>query len=260
MKGRMIGILVLFVWGLIKMPLESSMSLERERQRLGGFKLTASLREQAGQAGFVAVLGGLRAVVADLLWIQAHMAWEKTEYGRMKVYFDICTALQPRRENYWDIAAWHMAWNAAAYVQLHDETITDEHQREREIRKYWKVGEDYLMHGIQNNPDSWLLYERLGGFYRDKLKDNCQAAWAYGEAAKRPGHLTFVRRFHAMYLAECPGHEREGYEKLLVLYQESEREWLPGLLASIRKAEEKLGIPKEQRLDIPPQKQLPPHK
>jgi hypothetical protein len=152
-----------------------------------------------------------------------------------------------------------MAWNAAAHVQLHDKTICDEFQREREIRKYWKLGEDYLMHGIENNPDSWLLYERLGGFYRDKVKDPCKAAWAYGEAAKRPGHLEFVRRFHAMYLSECPGHEQEGYEKLLKLYKEGEKEWLPGLLTSIRKVEEKLGIPKEQRLYIPPQPRLPPH-
>lgn len=256
MKGRILAIVVLLVWGLIKMPLETNISKEREEKRLGGFKLTAGLREQAGQAGFVAVLGGLRAMVADLTWIKAHIAWEKTEYGRMKVLFDVCTALQPRRENYWDIAGWHMAWNAAANVQLHDKTIKDEFEREREIRRYWKLGEQYLRDGIKNNPDSWLLYERLGGFYRDKLNDKCQAAWAYGEAAKRPGRLDFVRRFHAMYLAECPGHEREGYEKLLALFKESEREWLPGLLTSIRKVEEKLGIPKEQRLYIPPQPRL----
>lgn len=258
MKGRILGIAVLAGWGIAKDPIETGMEQARDAERLGGYKLTASLRQQAGQAGFVAVLGGLRAAVADLLWIRAHSAWQDVEYGRMKLYFDVCTSLQPRRENYWDMAAWHMAWNGAAYVQDRDTSIKDAHEREREIRRYWKLGEDFLLQGIENNPDSWLLWERLGGFYRDKLKDPCKAAHAYAEAAKRPGHLSFVRRFAAIYLADCPGHEKEAYDKLLALYKEGEKEWLPTLLQKLQQMERKLGIPIEQRVYIPESDRLPP--
>ena len=259
MKGRILGIAVLLVWGFIKVPIETHMAAVRQEEHLGKFKLTASLREQAGQAGFLAVLGGLRAAVADMVWIRAHIAWQDAQYGRMKLFFDLCTSLQPTRENYWDIAAWHMAWNGAVQVER-DPAITDPVRREREIRKYWKLGEDYLLHGIENNPNSWLLWERLGGLYRDKYRDNCKAAHAYDEASKRPGALTYTRRFAAVFLADCPGHEREAYEKILALYNEGEREWLPTMLSKLRELEVKLGIPIDQRVYIPPDDRLPPKK
>ena len=63
--------------------------------------------------GFLAALSGFRAVVADLLWIQAHTAWENTDWGRMKLLFDTVTTLQPRAIVFWEGAAWHMAWNAS---------------------------------------------------------------------------------------------------------------------------------------------------
>jgi hypothetical protein len=248
MIGRIAGLLVLLVWGLIKSPIETHMATEHQRQQFGGYKLSASLRQQAGQAGFVAVLGGLRSAVADIMWLRAFTAWQDAQYGRMKLYFDICTSLQPHREEFWDVAAWHMAWNAATYVEDRDPNITDPLEREREKRKYWKIGEDYLLQGVENNPNSWMLYERLGGFYRDKLKDPCKAAAAYAEAAKRPGHLAFVPRFAAMFLADCPGHEQEAYDQLLHLWNKGKEERLPGLVDALLRMEEKLEIPNERRI------------
>ena len=43
--------------------------------------LNLDLREQVGQLGFVAALSGFRSVVADFLFIQAHVAWERTEWS-----------------------------------------------------------------------------------------------------------------------------------------------------------------------------------
>jgi hypothetical protein len=261
MKGRVLGIGVLIAWGFLKIPLESNHAAKMQAERLAGFRPTTSLRQQAGQAGFVAALGGMRAAVADLLWIRAHSAWQDVQYGRMKLLFDVCTALQPRRELFWDVSAWHMAWNGSAYVQNERATeetgpITREQRLER-MTEFYKIGEDYLLRGIQNMPDSWVLYDRLGTLYRDKFKDPCKAAGAFAEAAKRPGRLDYVRRFAAYMLADCPGNEQEAYRKLLELYHESEREWLPGLLDRIQQLERKLDIPKEKRVYIPPEDRLP---
>jgi hypothetical protein len=261
MKGRILGILALIVWGIIKLPLESKLASTLQAERLGGYRPTASLRQQAGQAGFLAALGGLRAAVADLMWIRAHGAWQDVEYGRMKLYFDVCTALQPRRELFWDVAAWHMAWNGAAFVENpRNAAVTGANtpeERAREMQEFYRLGEDYLLQGIQNMPDSWVLYDRLGTLYRDKFKDPCRASKAFAEAAKRPGRLDYTRRFAVYNLADCPGHEQEAYEKLLELYKESEREWLPGLLVRLQQLERKLDIPKEKRVYIPPEDRLP---
>ena len=261
MKGRVLGFIVLLVWGILKLPLETRHAAEMQEKRLGGYRPTASLRQQAGQAGFIAALGGLRAAVADLLWIRAHTAWQDVQYGRMKLLFDVCTALQPRRELFWDVASWHMAWNGAAYVEnpRNDErnAITDDYDRERKVRDFYRMGENYLLQGIENKPESWTLYDRLGTLYRDKFKDPCKAAAAFEEASKRPGRLDYTRRFAAYMLAQCPGREREGYERLLALYKEGQNEWLPTLLRLIQELERKLDIPKEQRVYIPPEDRLP---
>jgi hypothetical protein len=246
MKGRFLGILVLLAWGIIKFPIEARLERRMQDARLGGFKLTASLRQQAGQAGFIAALGGLRAAVADMLWIRAHVAWQQeVQYGRMKLLFDTCTAMQPRRVHFWDISAWHMAWNGAAHIQNHE---PDPVARKAQMQEFFKLGEDFLLRGIENNPDSWELYDRLGALYREKFKDMAKAAAAWEEASKRPGHLDYTRRFAAYYLADVPGREREAYEKLMALFRESEHEWLLTLFRQIQKLEVRLDIPDDERI------------
>ncbi len=245
MKGRILGILVLLAWGIVKLPVEARLEKRMQGARLGGYKPSASLRQQAGQAGFIAALGGLRAAVADMLWIRAHMAWQEVHYGRMKLLFDTCTAMQPRRVNFWDLSAWHMAWNGAAHIEIHE---PDPIARRAKMREFFKVGEDFLLRGIENNPESWELYDRLGMLYRDKFKDMAKASAAYEEASKRPGHLDYTRRFAAYYLADVPGREREAYERLMALFHEGEREWLLTLFRQIQKLEARLDIPDGQRI------------
>ena len=245
MKGRVLGILVLLAWGIAKLPVEARLELRMQDARLGGFQPSANLRQQAGQAGFIAALGGLRAAVADLLWIRANVAWQDVQYGRMKLLFDTCTAMQPRRVSFWDLSAWHMAWNGAAHIELHE---PDPVARKAQMREFFKLGEDYLLRGIENNPDSWELYDRLGYLYRDKFKDMKKASEAYDEATKRPGHLEYTRRFAAYYLAEVPGREQEAYGKLIALFREGEHEWLLTLFRQIQKLETKLAIPDGQRI------------
>ena len=245
MKGRALGILVLLAWGLVKFPVEARLEKRMQDTRLGGYQPTASLRQQAGQAGFIAALGGLRAAVADILWIRANVAWSDVQYGRMKLLFDTCTAMQPRRVNFWDVSAWHMAWNGAAHIE---NTEQDPVARNAKMREFFKLGEDFLLRGIENNPDSWELHDRLGMLYRDKFKDMEKASAAYGEASKRPGHLAYTRRLSAYCLAEAPGREREAYARLLALFNEGEQEWLLTLLHQIQKLEARLGIPDGQRI------------
>ena len=245
MKGRILGILVLLAWGIVKLPIEARLEKRMQDTRLGGFQPTASLRQQAGQGGFIAALGGLRAAVADMLWIHAHMAWQDVQYGRMKLLFDTCTAMQPRRVSFWDLSAWHMAWNGAAHIENNE---PDPVARRGKMREFFKLGEDFLLRGIESNPDSWELYDRLGMLYRDKFKDMAKASAAYEEASKRPGRLDYTRRFAAYYLAEVPGREREAYDKLMALFHESEHEWLLTLFRQIQKLEVRLDIPDGQRI------------
>jgi hypothetical protein len=248
---RVAAILILLVFGALRMPVEQRLTEEHRAAFFHGAKLDLDLREQLGQLGFLAALSGFRAVVADVLWIQAHSAWERVEWGRMKLLFDGVTSLQPRCLMFWDMAAWHMAWNASV-AALNDRELPREALRIKAEREYIKLGEEILLRGVQNNPDRGFLYEKLGDLYYYKMRDSCRAAVHYTKAATFSDSLPYVKRLAAFRLAECPGHEREAYEKLVALYKAGESEHVPTLFTKLRELEEKLSVPPEQRIYTPP--------
>lgn len=80
-KIAALGLLCLF--GASVLPLQSRLQREAEAAHFHKTTLTINLRERIGQAGFLAALSGFRSPLAALLWIEAHTAWENTEWGRM---------------------------------------------------------------------------------------------------------------------------------------------------------------------------------
>lgn len=251
MKRLVIALAALLAFGAAKLPFENRLTAEHRRAHFHGAQLNLDLREQIGQGGFIAALSGFRSVVADLLWIRAYIAWENTEWGRMKLLFDAVTSLQPRATTFWEGAAWHMAYNASV-AALENPQQPREALRVKAQREYFRLGEEYLLRGIKFNPDRAVLFDRLGQIYQDKLKDPCKAAWAFAEAAKRPDTMEYTLRMSLYNLALCPGHEREAYDKLVELYNKGRKERLPTLLNRIDTLQEKLNIPPEQRINTAP--------
>lgn len=241
---------MVIIAGAILLPWQKELQSTATKSGFHSVPLGIDLREQIGQSGFLAALSGFRSPVAAFLWIDAHAAWEKTEWGRMASLFNTVTTLQPHSLLYWDIAAWHMAWNASI-AALQDKRQPSEVLRERARRQYIQLGRDFLERGIRNNPDSYLLQERLGILLRDKVEDHAGASAAFAKAAALPGAPAYVARFAAYEAAKVPGMEREAYERLRTLYDQGEKMRLPSLVAELRRLEEKLGIPAEQRIPHP---------
>lgn len=251
MRGRAIAAAVLLAgFGLLRMPFELRLEAEQLEQYFRGERLNLELREQIGQMGFLAALGGFRSLLAAVLWIEAHTAWENTEWGRMAGLFNTVTTLQPRSLIYWDMAAWHMAWNASI-AALNNPNQPSEALRIRAQRQYFDLGKDFLERGVRNNPDRAYLYERLGNLLRDKYEDHCGAAEAFAKAAEFPDARAYVKRFAAYELAKCPGREKDAYTQLRSLFEESESNHVPTLLSLLVQLEEKLGIPPVDRVKIP---------
>ena len=247
----------LLVFGAVRLPIETRLNEEHRAAFFHGAKLNLGLRQQIGQVGFLAALGGFRSVVADGLWIQAHADWTRTEWGKMLFLFNNVTALQPRNIMFWDMSAWHMAYNASA-AAMQDTTQPRLALRMRRQHEYFLIGKDFLERGIANNPDKYKLHESLGTLLRDKLQDHCAAAAEYAKAAAFPDAMGYDVRFAAYELSNCPGHEREAYTELLRLYRMGQKEWLPTLLSRLKYLQEKLNIPAPERVNIP-ESQLPPH-
>ncbi|MBU3664512.1 MAG: hypothetical protein FGM15_01350 [Chthoniobacterales bacterium] len=238
------------LFGLARLPFERSLD---RLQRMSGLRSgipEISLREQIGQLSYAAALGGFRSLVAAFLWIDAHTAWEQTAWGRMAGIFQSVTALQPRSLVYWDLSSWHMAWNAAIAARENPREPS-ELLRIRAEREYKRLGRDFLERGIANNPDSYLLHERLGVMLRDKFSDHAGAAAAFDRAAQMDGAPAYVKRMAAYELAQVPGREKEAYDRLRAIYDLGESERLPRVITLLGELETKLGVPQHQRIQDP---------
>lgn len=245
---RWIVFFLLAVFGIAVLPLQIRLDSEAKAANFHRTPLNLDLREQIGQMGFLAALSGFRAPLAAFLWIKAHIAWENTEWGRMAGIFDTVTTLQPRSLLYWDMAAWHMAWNASV-AAMQDTKQPSEALRIHAQRQYFNLGRDFLERGIRNNPDRYQLYLQLGKLLSDKFDDHCGAAAAYLKAAEFPDAPPYCHRFAGYEMAKCPGREKEAYELLKKLYLEGEKQRLPSLINLLQEMEKKLDIPAPERVD-----------
>ncbi len=251
MKTRLLAIALLLGFGVLRWPIETRIEAGQKALHYHGAKVDLRVRQQLPQLGFVAALSGFRGVVAIALNLKAHAAWQRVEWGNVKLTYETICALEPRNLQSWDMAAWQMAYNASV-AALNDKEQPRLALRLKAQREYFKLGEDFLLRGIENNPDRALLFERLATIYRDKLNDHEKASTYYDEAAKRPDAMMYVHRFAVYELARVPGREQEAYQRLKELYLKSEDERLPTLLRLLGEMEEKLLVPREQRLITPP--------
>jgi hypothetical protein len=238
---------ILFIFGALKIPAEHALLVQHRQSGFRKVAFDVDLREKIGQLGFVAALSGFRAFVADILFIRAHVAWERTEWNRVLFLFRQVTTLQPRSVLFWDTAAWHMAWNASA-AALNDSRQPRLALRVKAEREYYALGKDFLERGIKNNPDKPQLYEAMARLYQQKYHDHELASEYYAKAAALPGAPSFDKRFSGYELSYCAGREREAYQALHHLYDLGEKERVPTLIARIKFLETKLDIPPEQRI------------
>jgi hypothetical protein len=234
--------LVVILAGFVPAKLE----MESVCQQSAPAPLSLDLREKIGQSAFVAVLGGFRSVIADLLFIDAYSAWERTDWTQLLLRLRQATELQPRAILFWEMAGWHMAWNAGT-AALEDESKSPATRR-RLQNEYLRLGEDFLVRGVAHNPDKPQLYEALARLYRDKFNDHARAAENFLKASRLSGHASYDERFSAYELSYCEGHEREAYDRLRALYQRGEKERLPRLINQLRAMEERLHLPANERL------------
>jgi hypothetical protein len=240
-------LLIVLGFGATKLPVERNLLAQHRQERFRSVEFNLNLREKIGQLGFVAALSGFRSIVADGLFIQAHVAWERTEWGRVLLLFRQVTTLQPRAILFWDIAAWHMGWNASI-AALNDPTQPRTALRIKAQREYFALAKDFLESGIKNNPDKPQLYESLARLYKEKYKDHERASEFFAKAAALPRAPSYERRFSAYELSYCEEREREAYKRLRHLYDEGKKERLPTLITRLKFLENKLDIPKEQRI------------
>ena len=153
-------------------PLHRQIEADRRQFQYGGANVTRTLRDEIGQGFSIALLAGFRGIVADFLWIKGDDCWKERAWVKQSEYIENAVKLQPRSTYFWDAGAWHMGWNIAyaERVGTNDVPIAQALTRER----YWhQRARALLERGIQNLPNRFDLYYKLGFLYDQKLVRDC---------------------------------------------------------------------------------------
>jgi tetratricopeptide (TPR) repeat protein len=244
---------LLLVWGGTKTGWEGHLARRGAELRSGAVALTPHLRDQLSQGAVVGLLAGFRPLVADFYWLEVHAAWEDTEWSRVKAGVDLVTTLQPRAVEYWDQGAWHFAYNAAAN-KLQNPSEPSALRRQRDALRWVKEGVSLLERGTEANPEKYLLWERLGTIYRDKLGDHNRAAECFRRASLCADAPVFMERFYG-YSLEAAGRNEEAYAYWKKLWERPLTHTKP--MYGADKIEQKIRV-LESTLRIPPEKRVFP--
>lgn len=171
------------------------MTREQRKAAYGFTGPTAvAIREKVGQGLILAALGGFRGLAANALMLQAHGAWEEQQWVRVRSSLELATVLQPRVAAFWDLAAWHLAWNAAVAAERYSGE-SSETRRRIEARRWVEAGRELLERGTKAVPEKSLLFQRLGDLYWQRLGDYQAAAECYREALQKGDAPPYLERF-----------------------------------------------------------------
>ena len=261
MRHKCLAILVLVLAAVVFSPLENRIHTERVRLKYGGAQVSLSLREKLGQGTAIALLAGFRGAAADFLWIQNSEYFVKNEWVPMYRNIELVTMLQPQSTMFWDMGAWHMAWNIA-YSVSKDPKNENGAQGIRREREWHQKARDFLLRGIENVPDKWDLYFPMAWLYKEKLAADCgfdaecqrealcKAAEYFGRAAEFPDAPAYIGRACAMALEKC-GRGRDAYEYWKTLWnmdrQTAHQEWSV-IERNLKRLEDELAIPEAERV------------
>lgn len=239
--------MLLAAWGTF--PLQQRIERERLKLKFGSAHVTRQMRDVIGQGMAIGLLAGFRGIVADFLWIQSHAHWEKKQWLQQYNKMQMVTTLQPQSVLFWDAGAWHMAWNIGYAERTDTNNYTEAQGIKRELVWHERARE-FLLRGIQNIPNRYDLYFKLGWLYDQKFKDPCMAAEQYGIAASFPDVPTYVVRMHCRKLAEC-GKLTEAYEcwKRIWFQDHTKVAHLWGIVErELRQIENEMNVPNAQRV------------
>jgi hypothetical protein len=202
-RRTLLALAVLVIAGLLRLPAEHGLARDFRGSGLLPEPLELDLKEQIGQNGTAIALAGLQTLVATFTNLQAtehysRYAWDdpRMEKAWRKVEDSMNTTvrLAPRGTYYWDMGAYHTAYNASSWVR--NESGLPPLRAKAEALRWVEKGRDFHRRGIARNPDNWELPYRLGQLLSSPFHfpDDEAAAAAFRQALAVEGAPPSLRR------------------------------------------------------------------
>lgn len=217
------------------------------------------LDETLGQGLTIGLLGGFRAIVADLLWLQTNTAWEEQDLPTTQNLIKLVSAVDPRPLFFWINGARMIAYDTPSWrIQAAGGySAVPQSVQARFDSEQAAVALDHLRRGLTYHPNQPYLYIEMAGIYQHRLKDLNSAANLLRKAAEQVGAPYYAARIHAELLRRL-GRKEEAYQWLRELHPKLD----PGdafamaglVLDRIRELERELAVPEDQEY-LPPEGQ-----
>lgn len=229
----------------IEAPVWAAIRAEQPALRLG------AMGAAAGQGVTLGVLGGFRAIVADLAWIRVYVIWEKRDLPATDTMLRLVTALDPRPLYFWlngarivahDMTSWRIAAAGGA-------DAVSPAQQERIGTEQGRLALGWLETARQFHPASADLWIERANIELHRLQDTAAAAASYRRAAEQPGAPYYAARLHAEMLRRL-GRKAEALAWLVAqhpqLPRNDESACADLVLSRIRDLERELAVPAAQ--------------
>jgi hypothetical protein len=209
------------------------------------------------------VLGGFRAVAADLAWLRAYVAWEKRDAPATESLLQLATVLDGRPLYFWLNGARMTAYDIPAW-QI-DEAggcgVVSPAEQKRIVEKQARRALSSLEVAMTYHPTSAALWIERANIELNRLDDPESAAESYRRASEQPGAPYYPARLHAELLRRL-GHKAEALVWLVKLYprlpKEVEAAAAGLVLTRIRSLETELLVAPEKRFSLAESNTAPP--
>jgi tetratricopeptide (TPR) repeat protein len=200
--------------------------------------------------------GGL-ALLANLSWLRAYVAWEREDAGAMAAWLQLTVQLDPRPLPFWINGARMLAYDVPEW------RIRNEGGHDRVpagVRERWRaeqaeVALRHLERACQVHRDHPEIWVEIANLKLNRQGDVAAAIAAYARAAQQPTAPPYVARVQAELLRRA-GRREEAWAVLVREHprlqlmnspRERERAMPEVVLARIRELEAELGMEAERR-------------
>lgn len=146
----LVSLAFLAVMGWLRMPLEQSLSEDMRARQILPPLFDLQSRAELKQKSFAASYGSFRPTMAAVMSLNASRHHVRSEWEELEAVYNDIVLLDPGNRYYWDMAGWHMAYNAAT-ASLEDKRLPPI-RRQRRFRDYMKKGSAFYDRGIAANP------------------------------------------------------------------------------------------------------------
>ncbi len=248
MRWRLAFVLaVLLGAGLVLRPLEAPAWAAQERRQPG--LRWRSVEGAMGQGITLGLLGGFRAIAADLLWLRANASWERCDLAGTHSALALVAAIDPRPVAFW-ISGARMIGYDMPYWRIDaagGEAVVPRAVAQHFLEAQARAAIAHLEKAFVHHPDDPLVHIEIACLRLQRLGDLAGATEHYRRAALQPNAPYYAARVYAELLRR-QGRDRAAYDWLLALHPTlpSEAENPFGMadtvLGRIRELEEKLAL------------------